>query len=96
MSELEQLAKRIADQVRPAVPIDVALWDASDIAGYLRRSASVVREHIACLPGFPKPIRLPARGGTGRGHPLWKAKEVIAWAESYSEEKAVGRPRKAG
>lgn len=95
MSELEALAKKIADQVRPAVPIDVALWDTSDIAGYLRRSTSVVREHIVCLPTFPRPIRIPGRGD-GRGQPLWKAKEVIAWTEAHRDEAARGRPRKAG
>lgn len=96
MSDIEELAKRIADQVRPAVPINVALWDAADIAGYLRRSTAVVREHVVCLPDFPRPIRLPGRGGVGKSHPLWKAVEVIEWAESHHESMARGRPRKTG
>lgn len=92
---IDELAQEIANRVRPAVPIDVALWSTEDIAGYLRRSADVVRERIVCLPTFPKPIRLPAnRKGAKSSHPLWKASEVIAWTESHREQ-AVGRPRKA-
>lgn len=94
---IEELAKQIADHVRPAVPIEYALWDIADIAGYLRKSAQVVRERIACLPDFPKPIRTPARreGKITRGHPTYKAIEVIRWNEGHREQ-GEGRPRKAG
>lgn len=95
---IEDLAKQIADRVRPAVPIDVALWDYSDIGGYLRRSPQVVRERIACQSGFPKPFKIPSirNGEPATGQPLFKAKEVIEWAESHRATLDKGRPRKAG
>lgn len=99
MSEIniEELAKQIADRVRPAVPIEYALWDIAEVAAYMHKSADVVRNRIACLPSFPKPIRTPAlrEGKMTRGHPVYKAIEVIRWNEGQREQKA-GAPRKAG
>lgn len=94
---IEELAAQIAQQIRPTVPIEHALWDAGDIACYLRRSPAVVRERIACLPGFPKPYKLPAKreGRITQGHPVWQAIEVINWVKSHRDQ-VVGRPRKAG
>lgn len=84
MSEVELMA-RLADllgkQFKPAIPLTVDLWDVSTIAQFLKRSDSQVRERVTCLPDFPKAIRLPSQNG--RGHPLYKATEVIAWAERY-------------
>jgi hypothetical protein len=96
--QIEDLAKQIANMVRPAVPIEVALWDYSDIGGYMRRSPQVVRERIACQPGFPKPIKIPSirNGEAAIGQPLFKAIEVIAWTESHRAIVDKGRPRKAG
>ena len=37
-----------------------------------------VYSDIVCLPSFPNPIRLPVKG---RAQALYKAREVIAWAE---------------
>lgn len=88
MSEVE-LVEKIADAInklaRPAIPLAVDLWDIATIAQYLKREPQVVRERIAVLPSFPQPIRLPAV--KGRAHPLYKATEVIAWAESLQERK---------
>lgn len=94
---IEDLARQIADYVRPAVPIEYAVWDVQDVAGYLRKSPQVVRERIACLPDFPKPIRTPAmrEGRLTRGHPTYKAMEVIRWNEGHRDQ-PEGRPRKAG
>lgn len=88
MSEIEELAQKIAEAIRAPVPIEVDLWDIKTIALYLKRDASVVRERIACLPSFPAAIRLPNIKGQ-RMHPLWKAIEVIAWTESYREHKTA-------
>jgi hypothetical protein len=88
MSEIEELAHRIAEAVRPSLPIDIDLWDVKTIGAYLKRDPAVVRERICCLPTFPAAIRLPNIKGQ-RMHPLWKASEVIAWAESYREHKTA-------
>lgn len=82
---LEKLASAIAKHFKPAIPIDIDLWDVSMVAQYLKRDAAVVRERITCLPDFPKAIRLPAT--KGRAHPLYKAAEVIKWAETYREKR---------
>lgn len=82
---LEKLATALAKHFRHIIPIDIDLWDVSMVASYLKRDPAVVRERITALPDFPKAIRLPAR--QGRAHPLYKAKEVIEWAETYREKR---------
>ncbi|TSP10739.1 hypothetical protein FGG12_21395 [Cupriavidus campinensis] len=96
---IERIAVAVADHVRPALPVSIALWDAERIAEYLVRSPRVVRERVVTLPGFPTPIRIPSvqsgKREQARALPRWKAAEVIAWTESYRERRA-GRPRKVG
>lgn len=88
MSEVElveKLAHALSERMRPSIPLAVDLWDIATVAQYLKRDAKVVRERIVVLPDFPKAIRLPA--AKGRAHPLYKAAEVIAWAEAYREKR---------
>lgn len=94
---LDEFAQKIADTLRQVVPLNEAMWDAADIGHYLRRSPQVVRERIACLPSFPRPVKLPSarNGKVTSGHPLWQAIEVINWVKSHREQ-PVGRPRKFG
>jgi hypothetical protein len=82
---LEKLANAINRLTKPTIPLSIDLWDVSTIAQFLKRSDSQVRERVTCLPDFPKAIRLPSQNG--RGHPLYKATEVIAWVESLQEKK---------
>lgn len=82
---LEKLATALAKHFRHIIPVDVDLWDVAMVASFLKRDAAVVRERITCLPDFPKAIRLPAK--QGRAHPLYKASEVIQWAETYREKR---------
>ena len=79
-----KLAVAIDKLQRPAIPLAIDLGDIATIAYYLKREPGTVRERMACLPSFPKAIRLP----TSKGHaqPLYNAKDVIAWAESYREK----------
>jgi predicted transcriptional regulator len=87
MSEAQVIAKLVEaleKLQRPAIPLSVDLWDMATIAQYLKRDAGTVRERMACLPSFPKAIRLPT--SKGRAQPLYNAKEIIAWAESYREK----------
>jgi hypothetical protein len=81
---LEKLLARLADVLpaqAPAQPISIALWDTKDIGRYLHRSQDRVYSDIVCLPSFPRPIRLPVKG---RAQALYKAREVIAWAEKHT------------
>ena len=77
---IEQLAQALAHHIRPTIPVSIDLWDTENVASYLKRSINRVRSDIVCLPSFPRPIRLPVQG---RSQALYKAREVIAWAESH-------------
>lgn len=82
---IDQLAAAVAAHVRPAISLDIALWDIATIAAYLNRTENQVRQRMACLPDFPKAIRLPS-STSARGQALYKAKEVIAWAAKYQDK----------
>lgn len=84
---IDRIASAVAARI-PRVPLDVALWGADEIADYLAVSRRQAAEKVVMLPGFPQPIRLPVLRG-GKGHPRWKAAEVIAWAESHQEKRAA-------
>lgn len=85
---IDQLAAAVAARVQPRVPLDVALWSVEDVANYLNSTPKSVCNNIMPVPGFPAAIRLPTKTG-GRGHPMFKAAEVIAWAESYQERRVA-------
>lgn len=81
---LEKLLERLTAVIpapAPAQPISIALWDTKEIGAYLHRSVDRVYSDIVCIPSFPKPIRLPTKG---RAQALYKAREVIAWAEKHT------------
>lgn len=81
---IARLTEAVAALAKPAIPLAYDLWDIATIAAVLKRDPQVVRERMACLPGFPKAIRLPTK--TGRAQPLYNAQEVIAWVQSYQEK----------
>jgi hypothetical protein len=78
---LKAILQKLTEQ---KIPIEVDLWNAGHIAAYLKRSYSTVRDKILPLPDFPKPIRIKTANGTGQ--PLYKAREVIQWAERQQEK----------
>jgi hypothetical protein len=82
--EIQQVAAAIAAQLQPPVPVQYDRWDVATIARVLKRTENYVRNRIICLPDFPKAIRLPTDGG-GRGQPLYKATEVLAWTDKHQE-----------
>jgi len=82
---IARLAAELAKQLWPAIPVEIDLWDIATIATYLKRSESVVRERMACLPDFPKAIRLPSTK-SARGQALYKAREIIQWASRYQDK----------
>lgn len=79
-----RIAAALAQQLRPVIPIEIDLWDIATIAHYFKRSESVVRERMACLPDFSKAIRLPSTR-TVRGQALYRAREIIQWAGRYQD-----------
>jgi hypothetical protein len=80
---IERLAAAVADRVKPTFSQEVELWDMEIVAQYLRRNIATVRKQYACLPSFPKAIRLPA---TGTAQALYNASEVIVWAQRHKEK----------
>jgi hypothetical protein len=82
---VQQLLEKLTNLTKPAIPVDIDLWDTQMVAAYLKRSESVVRERIACLPDFPKAIRPPSTR-SAKGQPLYEAREVIAWARRYKDK----------
>ena len=85
MSE-QELFDRIIKAVSSRIPVEVDLWDTATIAEYLKRTPQFVRETILPAPTFPAPIRLPS---DGRARALYKAREVITWANGYQERKSA-------
>jgi len=59
------------------------LWTLDDVCMYLRVEKTKLRAFTAS-PKFPKAIRLPS--DKGAGHPRYKAQQVMAWAESFTEK----------
>lgn len=84
---LEQLLERLGQNTQ-SVPLSAQLWDTEMVASYLKRSYNTTRDSILVLPTFPAPIRLPS-SGKGRAYPLYKAREVVEWAESYQSRKSA-------
>lgn len=80
---IAKLAEALERLQRPVIPVSVDLWDMAMVAAYFKRDPQVVRQTIACLPSFPKAIRLPTKA---RAHPLYNAKEVIEWAQKHREK----------
>jgi hypothetical protein len=81
---INRLAAAVAKQIRPPIPLEIDLWDIATIAAVLKRSEAQVRERMACLPDFPKAIRLPSSTGA-RGQALYRAKEVLEWVAKYQD-----------
>ena len=82
------LIERIAALSKPSIPIEHDLWSVTEIAAYFKRSESVVRERIVCVPSFPVAIRVPNERGQ-RMHALWPAADVIAWAHKHRERETA-------
>lgn len=82
---IERLADAVAHRIAPAVsvPVEDQLWDLGAVAAHLHRSPQIVRDTMACLPSFPKAIRLPSKG---RAQPLYNAGEVIDWAKRHQDK----------
>ncbi|MBO2974542.1 AlpA family phage regulatory protein [Burkholderia pseudomallei] len=78
---LDELARRIAMRLTPH-----ALWDLAEVAAYLHRSEQHTKQWIVSRDDFPSWIRIPSGKRVAEGaRLLWRAKDVIAWAESHVE-----------
>lgn len=86
MSE-EALLEKLMEKVVALnkIPLEVRLWDFTEIGNYMHRSPAVVASRIAVLPSFPKQVKIPSLSSTkGDGEvkkprPLYRAVEIIDW-----------------
>jgi hypothetical protein len=85
--DLEQLAAAIARHTARRIPLAVDLWSVAEIADYLKCSERHVIEHYASRPDFPNAIRLPSASGIRRGHPRYRAQDVMAWVSKWETAK---------
>lgn len=75
----DQLLADILSTLRAqAVPLGHRLWDADDVAAYLRVERRYVLERLAVRTDWPKAIALT---DGQKGPRRWKAAEIVAWAE---------------
>jgi hypothetical protein len=74
------LSAILAELRRQRTPtgLDAALWDADDVAAYLRVERRYVLERLAPRTDWPKAIRLT---DGPKGGARWRAREVVAWAQ---------------
>jgi len=70
-----KLAVALAAQMQLPIPVSIDLWDVAMIARVLKRSESMVRNRLICLPV----------AGGGQGQPLYKATEVLEWTQKYRD-----------
>lgn len=82
--DLDQLAAAIANHLPRRIPFAVDLWSAAEVALYLKVTPRQVGDRYAKQEDFPRAIRLPTRGAR-RGHPLYRAADIVKWAEKYME-----------
>lgn len=79
----EELITALSKLIQPQIPIAVDRWGPKECAAYLKVAPRYFSERIACKKGFPKSIRIPTE--KGRGHPRWKAIDVIKWTEAQDD-----------
>lgn len=63
------------------IGIEAQYWTINEIAEVLKVSKSQVYQRIVPSPSFPKARRIPTV--SGKGHPRWRAIEVLEWIESH-------------
>jgi hypothetical protein len=80
---IDRIATAVAARLPAPIPLSVDLWSSKELGAYFKKTPEVVMERIVPLPSFPLPIYLPTT--KGRGHPRWKASQVIQWAEQFQE-----------
>ena len=90
---MEELISQLVQAIQARViPVELELWDADGVAGYLKVQRRTVLEVFAPRPDFPAAIRLPTRG-SGPGAPRWKAMDVIEWAQARQDKRRMAIER---
>lgn len=80
---MEQLLLKILNELRSLRAVDGELWNAEDIARYMRLSRSSIQSRVICRKDFPRAVRIPTDAGLGGRR--WYAKEVRYWVSRNRE-----------
>ncbi len=73
-------------KMSPAAPVDDTFWSKKEIGGCLGLGATSI-DNLVKRPNFPASYRFPTEGNGSQ--PRWKAKDVLAWAESFRGREAA-------
>ena len=74
---VEKLLLEILNELRAQSAEKAELWNASDVARYMRLSTSSVQSRVIARKDFPRAVRIPTDGGSGGRR--WYAREVKQW-----------------
>lgn len=77
------LLEAILSELKSHAIYQYEIWDAGDIAKFLRLSRSSVQSRIICRKDFPRAIRIPTNNGSGGRR--WYASEVKEWIAKNRE-----------
>ena len=75
---VDKIVEEILAELRQQNTSSDALWDAEDIAYYMRLSKSTVQSRVITRSNFPRALRMPT-SSVGYGGRRWLAKEVKQW-----------------
>lgn len=74
MNGLRALLTDILAELRRQRAQEDELWEAEQIAEYMKLGKNSVQSHVLNSAGFPSPVMLPTGGRR------WVAKEIKAWS----------------
>lgn len=70
------------DEIKPSpATIEFQLWNIEEVSAYLRVPMRYGRDFLIAQPDFPRPVLLPSMGTARGGRRVWKAKDIIKWAD---------------
>ena len=81
--QVEKLLLEILNELKAQTAAKSELWNASDIARYMRLSTSSVQSRIITRKDFPRAVRIPTENGLGGRR--WYAREVKDWVAKNRE-----------
>jgi len=92
---LEDIYTLISTQIETQIT-DTTIWNAEDIANWLKLSSSLVKRTVIVRPGFPPAITPCSAEATTTFR--WFAKDIITWAKKNKSNipqgrRSRGRPR---
>lgn len=85
MEPLLETMRAMLEELRRQNKRDDDLWDADDIAHYMKLEKSTVQQRILRKPNFPRPVLLQTSLDGGGGGKRWVPKEVKQWTMKHKQ-----------